>query len=43
MQLTKQEKIIIALIRGQHIDRKGCETAKQIIHSMSLTLKNIVR
>jgi hypothetical protein len=40
-KLTKQEKIIIALMRGQHLDKAERETAKERIHVMNLTLKSL--
>lgn len=38
--LTKQEKIIIALLRGNHLDKNELEIAKQQVHILKLHLKN---
>ena len=39
-EITKQERIIIALMRGQHIDANELEIAKQQIHVLNLIIKN---
>ena len=38
--LTKQEKIIVALMRGQHLNEEELQIAKQRVHVMDLILKN---
>jgi len=43
MELTKQEKIVVALMRGQHLEPKELETAKQQAHIINLHIKNRVK
>lgn len=43
MKLTKQEKIIIALMRGHHLEPKELETAKQQAHIINIHIKNRVK
>ena len=38
--LTKQEKIIIALMRGHHLEPKELEIAKEQIRILELNLKS---
>lgn len=40
--LTKQEKIIVALLRGHHLEPNELEIAKQQIHILKLILKSRV-
>lgn len=40
--LTKQEKIIIALMRGHHLEIKELEIAKEQIRILELHIKNRV-
>jgi len=37
--LTKQEKIIIALLRGHHLEPAEIEIAKQQVQALNLNLK----
>jgi hypothetical protein len=41
-ELTKQEKIIVALMRGTHLDKKELEIAKQQVRILKLHIKNRV-
>lgn len=42
-KLTKQEKIVVALMRGLHLDEKEIEIAKQQVHILTVHLKNRVK
>ena len=39
-ELTKQEQIIVALMRGNHLEPKEVEIAKQQVHAMSINIQN---
>jgi hypothetical protein len=38
--LTKQEKIIVALMRGLHLDSKELDIAKEQAHIINVHIKN---
>lgn len=40
--LTKQEKIILALMRGLHLEKKELKIAEQQVHILNIHLKNRV-
>ena len=42
-ELTKQEKIIVALLRGHHLEPNELDIAKQQIKILGLILKTRVR
>ena len=42
-ELTKQEKIILALLRGHHLEPNELDIAKQQIKILGLILKTRVR
>lgn len=39
-KLTKQEQVIVALMRGNHLEPSEIEIAKQQVHAMNINLKN---
>ena len=39
-ELTKQEQIIVALMRGNHLEPSEIEIAKQQVHTMNINLQN---
>jgi hypothetical protein len=41
--LTRQEKIIVALMRGYHLDDIEIETAKQQVEILNLHINNRVK
>lgn len=42
-KLTKQEKIIIALMRGQHLNKQELEMAKQQMQILNLNIKSRIQ
>lgn len=40
--LTKQEKIILALMRGHHLDKNELEIAKKQLHILNVTIKTYI-
>jgi len=40
-ELTENERIVLALMRGHHLNKEEKEVAKRKLHSMNISLKQL--